>query len=89
MDPFSLHQVVDPFAGLGGGMPGDSMEQVLSLQTLESGVGTDPVCARTDTCRICTEQTTTCNTIGCSFSCAAQGGGTVLATSTETCPGGW
>ena len=88
MDPFSLHHVVDPFAGLGAGLPGDPMEQVLSLQTLDN-LEAEPVqnCWKTSSCRVCTGPVTdTCQTSTCTFSCAAQVGVTVVGGADA---GGW
>jgi hypothetical protein len=60
MDPFN------PFAGI----PGDPMEQVLSLQTFDSDAVPGPVpCVRTNACRTCACVTNSCDTIGCTYSC--------------------
>lgn len=61
MDPF------DPFAGI----PGDPMEQVLSLQTFDAAAGPVPVpapCTFTNACRVC-GSTFSCDTLGCTLSC--------------------
>lgn len=60
MDPFN------PFAGI----PGDPMEQVLSLQTYSDvGEVVGPACSITSACRTCTCATNSCDTQGCTFSC--------------------
>jgi hypothetical protein len=60
MDPF------DPFAGI----PGDPMEQVLSLQTFDAVAVPGPVpCVITNACRTCACVTNSCDTIACTYSC--------------------
>lgn len=83
MDPFSLHHVVDPFGSLG--VPGDPMEQVLSLQSYDAADVAAPVCSVTSACRTCTCATNSCDTSGCTFSCAIGPGG-ALADSADA---GW
>lgn len=68
MDPFGMMH--DPF-GMSG-MPGDQMEQVLSLQSYDESVDGEVAapCSITNACRTCGCITTSCDTTGCTFSCA-------------------
>jgi hypothetical protein len=83
MNPFG-HSLVDPFGGLG--VPGDPMEQVLSLQSYDAASDVAaPACSVTSACRTCTCATNSCDTSGCTFSCAVGPGGGTLADSVD----GW
>jgi len=78
MASHDLYNLLDPFAAAGAGLPGDPMENVLSLQSLSDELSTDfaPV---TDHCNtkscssdtndcwtgICTGHTTGCDTDHC------------------------
>jgi len=73
-----FHSLNDPFGG--AGVPGDSMEHVLSLQSYDPASEVIIVCSTTCACN-----TNGCVTKSCTFSCA----GTALEGGTPDNPYAW